>query len=100
MEAAIEKDLINAGYFKREPLSYDKSLCLHPELLLNFLLATQKDKWKACYKQLGNRAKDALLTKIKDEIDTLWQLLWNYCANLSAAMAYTLTLPILNRHRA
>lgn len=69
MEAAIEKDLINAGYFKREPLSYDKSLCLDTELLLNFLIATQKDKWEAYQKQLGNRAKDALLTKIKDEID-------------------------------
>jgi len=69
MEAAIEADLIAAGYFKREPSAYDKSLCLDTELLLNFIIATQKDKWEAYQKQLGGRAKDALFTKIKEEIE-------------------------------
>lgn len=69
MEAAIEADLLATGYFKREPSNYDKSLCLDTELLLNFIIATQKDKWEAYQKQLGGKAKDALLAKIKDEID-------------------------------
>jgi len=69
MEASIEADLISSGYFKREPSNYDKTLCLDPELLINFIIATQKDKWEAYQKQLGNKAKDALLTKIKDEIE-------------------------------
>lgn len=69
MEALIESDLLATGYFKREPLNYDKILCLDTELLVNFIIATQKDKWEAYQKQLGGRAKDALLTKVKDEIE-------------------------------
>ncbi len=69
METAIEADLIKTGYFKREPSNDDKSLCLDPELLINFIIATQKEKWEAYQKQLGNKAKDALLAKIKDEIE-------------------------------
>lgn len=69
MEDSIETDLINAGYFKREPECYDKSLCLDPEILINFLIATQPEKWEEYQKQLGSRARDALLTKVKDEID-------------------------------
>ncbi len=69
MESSIEADLINAGYFKRNPSHYDKALCLDPEMLINFIIATQKDKWEAYKKQLANKAQEALLTKIKDEIE-------------------------------
>ncbi|NUO10408.1 MAG: type I restriction endonuclease subunit R [Candidatus Brocadia sp.] len=69
MEALIEADLIASGYFKREPERYDKSICLDQELLINFIIATQPEKWEEYTKQLGDRAKDALLSKIKDEID-------------------------------
>lgn len=69
MESSIEADLLHTGYFKREPSSYDKSLCLDPELVISFIIATQKDKWEAYQMQLGNKAKDALLTKINNEID-------------------------------
>jgi len=69
MEASIEADLIAEGYFKREPSSYDKTLCLDTELLFNFIIATQKEKWESYQKQLGSKAKDALLNKIKDKID-------------------------------
>lgn len=69
MEASIEADLISAGYFKRKPSCYNKELCLDPELLINFLIATQNDKWEAYQKQLGSKAKDALLSKVKDAIE-------------------------------
>lgn len=69
MEAAIEADLLASGYFTREPSHYDPSLCLDPEMLLNFLIATQAEKWEAYQQQLGARAKDALCNKIKDFID-------------------------------
>lgn len=69
MESLIEADLIASGYFKREPERYDKLLCLDPELLMNFIIATQPEKWEAYKKQLGDLARDALLSKIKDEID-------------------------------
>lgn len=70
MEASIEADLVNAGYFKRQPSHYDKALCLDPDMLINFIIATQKEKWEEYQKQLGDKAKDTLLQKIKDAIDT------------------------------
>ena len=69
MEEHIETGLITNGYFKREPERYDKSLCLDPEMFSNFIIATQPEKWEAYKKQLGNRAQDVLLSKIKTEID-------------------------------
>ena len=69
MEASIEADLIRTGYFKREPSTYDKALCLDPELLTNFIIATQKDKWEAYHYQLGDKASSALLVKIRNEIE-------------------------------
>jgi len=70
MEATIEADLVSSGYFKREPASYDKDLCLDPEQLFNFILLTQKDKWEEYQRQLGNRARDAFLSKVKEAIET------------------------------
>lgn len=68
MESLIENDLNSSGYFVRKPSDYDRNLCLDPELLINFLIATQPESWQTYQQQLGNRAKDALLNKVKDEI--------------------------------
>jgi len=68
MESSIENDLKSSGYFVRKPADYDRSLCLDPELLINFLIATQPESWQAYQQQLGSWAKDALLNKVKDEI--------------------------------
>ncbi len=68
MESLIENELHSAGYFVRTPSDYDRNLCLDPELLINFLIATQPAPWQAYQRQLGSRTKDALLNKIKDEI--------------------------------
>lgn len=69
MEAIIEADLTASGYFKRESDAYDKTLCLIPDDVVNFLIATQPAKWEAYQKQHGSSVKDTLLSKIKDEID-------------------------------
>ena len=69
MEALIESDLISDGYFTREPIHYNKSLCFDPEILFNFLIATQKEKWENYQNQLKERARTTLLQKIKEEID-------------------------------
>jgi type I restriction enzyme, R subunit len=74
MEATIETDLIASGYFKREPEQYDKSLCLDPEMLINFIIATQPDQWENYRKQLGERARSTFLSKVKDKIDKLGTL--------------------------
>ena len=70
MEATIEADFLASGFFKRNPSQYDKFFCLDPELLFNFIIATQKDRWENYQSQLGDRAKDALLNKIKEAIDS------------------------------
>ncbi len=69
MEEHIEKSLIDNGYFKRTPEQYDKVLCLDPEMLFNFIIATQPEKWGEYKKQLSTKAEDTLLSKIKKEID-------------------------------
>ena len=63
METNIEADLISSGYFRRETEHYDTSLCLDPETLINFIIATQPEKWEAYRKQLGERARDAFLSR-------------------------------------
>jgi hypothetical protein len=63
MEATIENDLALSGYFKRPFSAYDKDHCLDAEMLMNFIIATQSEKWNAYTTQLGDRAKDAFLTK-------------------------------------
>lgn len=70
MEALIESDLVSSGYFKREPEQYNKSLCLDAEMLMNFVIATQKDKWEEYQKQLGGRARDSFLSKVKSKIES------------------------------
>ncbi|HQH99435.1 MAG TPA: type I restriction endonuclease [Spirochaetota bacterium] len=69
MESIIESDLINSGYFRGSPDKYDKTYCMDTENLINFIIATQKDKWEEYRKQHGERAKDTLITKIKQAID-------------------------------
>ena len=68
MEEIIEADLNSAGYFIREPDKYDAELCLDTEMLKNFIIATQMEKWEEYKKQLGERAEDAFLNKVKEEI--------------------------------
>jgi len=47
MESIIESDLVTSRYFRRPPAAYDRDLCLDPEILFNFIIATQSDKWEA-----------------------------------------------------
>jgi type I restriction enzyme R subunit len=69
MESIIESDLINSGYFRGSPDKYDKTYCMDSENLINFIIATQKDKWEEYLKQHGERARDTLTTKIKQAVD-------------------------------
>ncbi len=69
MEAIIESDLVAGGYFIRNTSDYNKSLCLDQEMLMNFIIATQPDKWEAYQKQLGDRSQDAFFSKVKSEIE-------------------------------
>ncbi|OGS08242.1 MAG: hypothetical protein A2270_10450 [Elusimicrobia bacterium RIFOXYA12_FULL_51_18] len=70
MESQIEKDLIKTGYFKRNSEKhYSKTTCVDKDQLINFLIATQKERWDAYAKHHGAGAEDALINRIKDFID-------------------------------
>ena len=45
-ENAIEKVLLDSGYVKRKPSSFDKKLFLDSELFIQFLKDSQPDSWK------------------------------------------------------
>ena len=62
-EKAFQNDIIthltSTGYVKRETADYNKSSCLDPELVLNFVRATQEKEWQKferIYKEQIGRA--------------------------------------------
>lgn len=67
-EEAIETHLLANGYHKRTSNNYDKTLCLIPDDLINFLLATQPKEWQKFQTQYGTDAKQKLLKRLADVI--------------------------------
>jgi type I restriction enzyme R subunit len=57
------------GYSKRSAEDYDKSLCLIPEDLLDFVKATQPEEWRKLKKLEGEDAAKKLLKRVKKQID-------------------------------
>ena len=45
-EASVEAHLLANGYTRRLPEQYDRSLCLDPGPLFDFIYATQPETWK------------------------------------------------------
>ena len=56
------------GYHRRTTDDYDRSLCLIPQDVLDFIYATQPREWDAFKKMLGNEAKERLLKRLAGEI--------------------------------
>jgi len=56
------------GYRKRRPEDYDRTLCLIPSDVLDFIYATQPKEWDKFRKQLGPDAKERLLKRLASEI--------------------------------
>lgn len=69
-EAYIEDFLIQANRFaKRLSSQYDKGLCMDAEVLMGFVLATQKKEWEKLSGQYGEeRAKERFLERVSGEI--------------------------------
>jgi hypothetical protein len=57
------------GYHRRTTDDYDRSLCLIPQDVLDFIYATQPREWDAFKKMLGNEAKQRLLKRLAGEIE-------------------------------
>ena len=65
-EDAIEKVLLDSGYIKRKPSSFDKKLFLDSELFIEFLKDSQPDSWK---KLEEDNDEEEILKKLTDEIE-------------------------------
>ena len=52
--------LVPGGYHRRSPEDYDRSLCLIPADVVDFLLATQPREWEKLKQHHARRREDAL----------------------------------------
>jgi type I restriction enzyme R subunit len=69
-EAQIEHILRNThGYQKRESSDYDAGLCLIPNDVMDFILATQPDVWDKLKKVYGDNARAKFLTRLAEQIE-------------------------------
>ncbi len=58
------------GYRRREPGQYDRALCLDPDVVYEFLIATQPREWQKLQKQHGAEARKRLLGRLAGEVQT------------------------------
>ena len=57
------------GYFKRRPEDYDRTLCLLPRDVLDFILATQPKEWRRLSQHYGAQVKERFLRRLSSEIE-------------------------------
>ena len=57
------------GYRKRKPEDYDKALCLDPDMVLNFVYATQPKIWERLKQHHGSEVKERFLKRVATEIE-------------------------------
>lgn len=67
-EARIEADLIVTHYQQCNPQQYDRTLCLLPDDVVDFILATQPQEWDKLKKQYKEDTKTAFLKRLSVEI--------------------------------
>jgi type I restriction enzyme, R subunit len=68
-ENHIEQHLLNSGYLSIDPLVYDKSLCLIPTELLNFIKTTQNKVYLKYERQFGSETDTKLIKRVSSEIE-------------------------------
>ncbi len=56
------------GYHKRRPQEYDRTLCLIPRDVLDFVLATQPREWQRLSQHHGSAVKEQFLKRLSSEI--------------------------------
>src|SRR5579863_3725888 len=61
-------DVRSGGYHKRASDEYNKTLCLIPEDVLNFIYATQPREWEKFKKQHEADARNAFLHRLAGEL--------------------------------
>ena len=57
------------GYRKRKPEDYDRTLCLLPRDVVDFVLATQPKEWKKLEQHHGAAVREQFLKRLAAEIE-------------------------------
>ncbi|MBI2605039.1 MAG: hypothetical protein HYW49_03055, partial [Deltaproteobacteria bacterium] len=65
----IEVATVSGGYRKRRPEDYDRTLCLLPRDVLDFVLATQPAEWKKLTQHHGAVVREQFLKRLAAEIE-------------------------------
>lgn len=69
-EDHIEQKLLESGYLKSLPKDYDKSLCLIPSKLIEFIQETQPKQYKKLTEQYGDDTNNKLTKRISEQIES------------------------------
>ena len=62
-------EYIPGGYTRRTSADYDRSLCLIPEDVFDFILATQPKEWGRLKEHYGGEVKSRFLHRLSSEIE-------------------------------
>ena len=57
------------GYHRRRAEDYDRELCLLPNDVVDFILATQPKEWERLSQHYGVRVKERFLRRLSSEIE-------------------------------
>ena len=68
-EDHIEAHLNRSGYHSRQPVLYNKDLCLIPTETLQFIRDTQPDEYQRLKRQYGEETSIKLLNRVSREIE-------------------------------
>lgn len=61
-------DYVPGGYLKRRPDDYDRTLCLLPRDVVDFVIATQPKEWQRLQQHYGAAVRDRFLRRLAAEI--------------------------------
>ena len=62
-------DIVPGGYLRRTANEYDRSLCLIPRDVIDFILATQPKEWAKLKQHHSESVKDVFLRRLASEIE-------------------------------
>ena len=64
----IEEHLVQSGYSSLNPTEYDKTLCLIPSQLVEFIQKSQPKTFEKLKNQYGSETKDKLIKKLEEQV--------------------------------
>jgi type I restriction enzyme R subunit len=68
-EEALSYGAVTAGgYLRRTSADYDETLCLDPQMAVQFIQATQPREWSKLKRQYGDRARERFLHRLSRQI--------------------------------